>query len=219
MRRIPLAAVARTLARSSVRSERKAKGSGHLRRVEILEAAERIFVEYGYEGATIRRIADAVGVSSTALYLHFKDKSEILTEICESAFERVIAADLALADQEMDPVDRVRAMLEVYMRFALAHPHVYQLIFSPATIASGRPREAALDSLGLRAYEIFREAVERAAQAGRLRSGDVDAAAQVAWASAHGVVSLMVGQPRFPWRSAERLMTAATDALFHGIAR
>ena len=44
------------------RSARKAKGDGHLRRVEILEAAERIFVADGYDGATIRKIADEVGV-------------------------------------------------------------------------------------------------------------------------------------------------------------
>src|SRR3712207_2879540 len=60
------------------RSARKAKGDGHLRRGEILEAAERIFVAEGYEGATIRRIAEEVGVSSTALYLHFPDKQAIL---------------------------------------------------------------------------------------------------------------------------------------------
>ena len=57
------------------RSARKAKGDGHLRRAEILEAAERIFIAEGYEGATIRKIADEVGVSSTALYMHFQDKS------------------------------------------------------------------------------------------------------------------------------------------------
>jgi AcrR family transcriptional regulator len=55
------------------RSARKAKGDGHLRRAEILEAAERIFIAEGYDGATIRKIADEVGVSSTALYMHFQD--------------------------------------------------------------------------------------------------------------------------------------------------
>lgn len=56
---------------------RKARGEGHERRAEILAAAQRLFVEYGYEGATIRKIADAVGLSSTALYLHFRKKDEI----------------------------------------------------------------------------------------------------------------------------------------------
>ena len=49
------------------RSQRKPKGEGYARRAEILAVAERIFVEHGYEGATIRKIADEVGLSSTAL--------------------------------------------------------------------------------------------------------------------------------------------------------
>ncbi|RZJ79161.1 MAG: TetR/AcrR family transcriptional regulator, partial [Brevundimonas sp.] len=56
-----------------VRSARKPKGEGHSRRAEILAAAERIFVECGYEGATIRKIAEEVGLSSTALYMHFSE--------------------------------------------------------------------------------------------------------------------------------------------------
>ncbi len=74
------------------RSHRKPKGEGHARRGEILAAAERIFVDHGYEGATIRKIADAVGLSSTALYMHFADKGEILQEICREAFGQLILA-------------------------------------------------------------------------------------------------------------------------------
>ena len=46
----------------NLRSQRKPKGEGHARRAEILAAAERIFVEHGYEGATIRKIADEVAM-------------------------------------------------------------------------------------------------------------------------------------------------------------
>jgi AcrR family transcriptional regulator len=97
------------------RSQRKAKGSGHLRRGEILEAAERIFLEFGYDGATIRKIADAVGVSSTALYMHFRDKDEILVEICETTFAQVLALNTEIAAMQIEPVARVRRMLEAYM--------------------------------------------------------------------------------------------------------
>ena len=80
-----------------VKSARKAKGDGHLRRIEILEAAERIFVADGYEGATIRKIADEVGVSSTALYMHFRDKDEILHEICLAAMQALLQQNTQIA--------------------------------------------------------------------------------------------------------------------------
>ena len=79
------------------KSARKAKGDGHLRRAEILSAAERIFIAQGYEGATIRKIADEVGVSSTALYMHFQDKDQILLEICDRAMGELLASTLSIS--------------------------------------------------------------------------------------------------------------------------
>ena len=201
----------------AARSQRKPKGDGHLRRAEILAAAERIFVECGYEGATIRRIAEEVGVSSTALYMHFQDKSEILAQICEGVFSELLAKDEALMARDMDPVARVRAMIEVYMTFALEHPHAYQLVYTRSASIE-RDREATLQTLGLRAYEVFRQAVVRAADAGRLKPGGADQHAQVAWAAGHGIVSLMASRPGFPWLAQERMTEAVLEALFEGIA-
>ncbi|MFI4973300.1 MAG: TetR/AcrR family transcriptional regulator [Caulobacterales bacterium] len=128
------------------KSARKAKGDGHLRRAEILEAAERIFVADGYEGATIRKIADEVGVSSTALYMHFRDKDEILVEICMEATQRLLEQNSQISAQPLDAVARVRRMLEAYVSFALQHPNAYQLMFcSAARSASSRKKEAAED--------------------------------------------------------------------------
>ena len=93
------------------RSARKPKGEGHVRRAEILAAAERIFVEHGYEGATIRKIADEVGLSSTALYMHFAEKGEILHEICRGAFERLICENREIAGENEPAETRLRLAL------------------------------------------------------------------------------------------------------------
>src|SRR5215469_4505701 len=105
-----------------LKSARKAKGDGHLRRIEILEAAERIFVAEGYEGATIRKIADEVGVSSTALYMHFRDKDDILHEICYGALKQLLQQNSEIAALPADAVTRVRLMLDAYARMGLNHP-------------------------------------------------------------------------------------------------
>ncbi|MBP6545350.1 MAG: helix-turn-helix transcriptional regulator, partial [Phenylobacterium sp.] len=99
-----------TTAVTTRRSARKPKGDGHLRRAEILEAAERIFVAEGYEGATIRKIADEVGVSSTALYMHFPDKGGILLEICERTIIQLLERNAAIAARPLDAVTRVKEM-------------------------------------------------------------------------------------------------------------
>ena len=142
-----------------LRSARKAKGSGHFRRAEILAAAERIFLECGYEGATIRKIADAVGVSSTALYMHFRDKNQILVEICEAAFGKLLAQNTEIAALRMDPVARVRLMLDAYMNFALENANAYQLIFCSTHPALAEGERESVEALSARCYELFSGAV------------------------------------------------------------
>jgi AcrR family transcriptional regulator len=199
------------------RSARKAKGDGHLRRAEILEAAERIFLAEGYQGATIRKIADEVGVSSTALYMHFSDKDQILLEICDGAIARLLEANEAIAALNVDPVSRVKLMAEGYVRFALTNPNAYQLVFSSPMQAIAEDKQAATFALGERCFDKFLGVVREIAAAGRLRTGTPEAAAQVMWAACHGVVALLIGRPTFPWEAPDALQQVLVDGLLYGL--
>ncbi len=205
-----------TLAKPA-KSNRKPKGDGHLRRAEILHAAERIFVAEGYEGATIRKIADEVGVSSTALYMHFKDKAEILLEICVESIQHVLDSNTAIAQLPTDPVVRVRAMLAAYMAFALENPNAYQLMYGARPAEITEERAMASMSLGERNYDRFRSVVAEIAANGRLRTGSVDSAAQNLWAACHGLVALLIARPSFIWEPTATLTEAMLDGLLHGL--
>jgi AcrR family transcriptional regulator len=200
------------------RSARKAKGDGHLRRAEILEAAERIFIVEGYEGATIRKIADEVGVSSTALYMHFQDKGQILLEICERTLELLLARNSEIAAKPLDPVVRVRMMLDAYMRWGLEHPNAYQLVYSaPRPVSAAQWPDDTAD-VGAKCYEIFSGVVREIAAAGRLRTGTADSAAQALWMSCHGVVALKASRPTFEWAETDELIRVTLDGLLNGLA-
>jgi AcrR family transcriptional regulator len=198
----------------STRSARKPKGEGYVRRAEILEAGERIFVEYGYEGATIRRIAEEVGVSSTALYMHFKDKSEILLEICERVFDRMLNDQKELAKGCPTPEERVRVLLQSYITFGLANPNAYRLVFCTRPREATEGAEKVAQRLGKELFDGFAGHVAEIAAAGRLR-GDPISAAQALWAGAHGLISLEITKPYFDW--APTLDTTMLDALFEGV--
>jgi AcrR family transcriptional regulator len=198
------------------RSARKPKGDGHLRRAEILEAAERIFVAEGYEGATIRKIADEVGVSSTALYMHFPDKGCILLEISERTITQLLERNAEIAAKPLDAAGRVRAMLDSYMRWGLEHPNAYSLVFSSVRPVEAVP-EGSVGDLSARCYEIFSGVVREIAAEGRLRSGDGESAAQVLWAACHGVVALMITRPSFEWAPRDELLNVTLDGLMHGL--
>jgi len=199
------------------KSARKAKGDGHLRRAEILEAAERIFIAEGYEGATIRKIADEVGVSSTALYMHFRDKAEILMEICEQSIRSLLTINTEIAARPVDPVARVRLMLEAYMRFALDNPNAYLIVFcaTPREIV-GEKKDLVTD-LGELCFERFKGVVAEIAASGRLRTGTVESAAQTLWAAVHGLAALLIARPDFNWSPQDELERVMLDGLLYGL--
>ena len=67
---------------------RSRRGEGDALRDEILDAAERLIVRAGdADAVSIRAIADAVGVSPPAIYLHFPDKDALVSAVCERRFE------------------------------------------------------------------------------------------------------------------------------------
>jgi len=198
------------------KTARKAKGDGHLRRAEILEAAERIFVAEGYEGATIRKIADEVGVSSTALYMHFQDKGCILAEICERTFENLLARNSEIAQKPLDAVVRTRMMLDAYMRWGLGHPNAYQLVYCTHNPTAQSLPEATAE-LSAQCYDTFAGVVREVAASGRLRTGDGESAAQALWMACHGVVALIAARPKFDWADHEELMRVTLDGMLHGL--
>lgn len=201
----------------SARSQRKPKGEGHARRAEILAAAERIFVDHGYEGATIRKIADEVGLSSTALYMHFSDKSEILHEICERAFEQLLIMNRAVLDEPGTSDQRMRRLMHSYVRFGFDNPNAYRLVYMTRPLEAQQAQSVA-QSLGHELFGAFVRVVEDAAVEGRLR-GEPRTTAQALWAGAHGVVSLMITKPYFDWVDREHLVDTLLDALFVGLLK
>lgn len=200
------------------RSARKPKGEGHARRAEILTAAERIFVEHGYEGATIRKIADEVGLSSTALYMHFADKSEMLHEICRGAFEALIASHQEILVADEAPEARLRRMIEAYIKFGFDNPNAYRLTYLTRPVEAREGAQSVAQETGAELFRAFVAVVEEAVAAGRMR-GDPATIAQVIWASAHGIVSLRITKPYFDWTPQDELTRIMLDALFAGLLR
>src|SRR5215813_14075270 len=101
-------------------------------REKILEAARELFVSEGYEAVTMRKIAERIEYSPTAIYLHFKDKEALLEELCGNDF-RTLAHRFVDFAQIRDPIERLRRSGAAYVDFALSHPQHYRLMFMTPT--------------------------------------------------------------------------------------
>ncbi len=199
------------------RSARKPKGEGHVRRAEILAAAERLFVDCGYEGATIRKIADEVGVSSTALYMHFKDKSEILSQICEDGFGKLAKVTDEIEAETQSAETALRRKMLAYAAFGFSNPNAYRLIYMTRPGEAGSALEASR-RVGHGLYERLRSTVQEMANEGRLNR-DPHTATQMIWAGVHGVVSLMLTKPYFDWDDRDEMIDAMLNATISDLTR
>jgi AcrR family transcriptional regulator len=111
------------------KAKRTAYHHGDLRQ-QLLLAAEQIILERGVDGFTLREAARRAGVSAAAPAHHFKDAKGLLTEVALLGF-REFGAALAAADKAAgaDVAQRLRAQARAYVRFALAQPARFQLMF------------------------------------------------------------------------------------------
>jgi AcrR family transcriptional regulator len=204
---------------------RQARLSAAERRHAILAAAKEIFLAEGYEATTMRRIADALGVTPTTLYLHFPDKAALLTEICNDSFAQ-LAAEFARPEIVQAPApEALRRLLDVYVGFGLAHPREYRLLFMtelPPHVGGHRPRpergDASLDN-GQLAFATLETLVRRLVADGAFRDSDPVAMAEAIWAAAHGLVSLLIAMPHFPWSDRPRLVQSVLEMVLRGWMR
>lgn len=204
---------------------RGARLSAGQRRHAILAAAKEIFLAEGYEGTTMRRIADALGVTPTTLYLHFPDKSALLNEICNESFAQ-LAAEFARPEITQAPaLEALRRLLDVYNGFGLSHPREYRLLFMtevPSHLGGHRlqpGRDAEQPDNGQLAFAALETLVRRLVADGTFRDGDPVAMAEAIWAVAHGLVSLLIAMPHFPWSERTRLVEAVAEMVRHGWIR
>ncbi len=194
-------------------------------RTRILDAARELFVSEGVESVTMRRIAERIEYSPTAIYFHFKDKDALLTELCEHDF-REFAQGFALIAQIPDPVERLRAAGFGYVQFGLTNPSHYRLMFMTpkaldeatknVTIAKGNPEEDA--------YAFLKGIVADLMAGGHFRDDitDVELAAQVIWSGVHGLVSLEIAKCNdewVDWRPVDQRAPMTIDMILRGLLK
>jgi AcrR family transcriptional regulator len=169
-------------------TERREREREEVRR-KILDAARDLFVAEGYDRVTMRRIAEAIEYSPTAIYLHFEDKDDLVLALCREDFGRLLAAMERQAPPQ-DPVEWLRQLGRAYAGFALENPNHYRFMFLSPRKPEHQPEPT---DPGHQSYEVLRSAVARAVLTGAfVPGGDVDTIAQVMWSSVHGAVALLI---------------------------
>jgi AcrR family transcriptional regulator len=163
---------------------------GGLRAALLAEAAAMI-AEGGAASVTMRAIGQRLGVSRTAPYRHFADKTALLVAVAAAGFSR-LKSRLQTIDTGAPPpgVEWLRRMGEEYVRFALENPAHYRLMYGKEALTrQDRPelREAAIAL-----FEQLVGVIQAHQKSGGIKRQDPRAQAYVAWSAVHGLASLWI---------------------------
>lgn len=197
--------------------ERKLRQKQFLRQ-EILDAASELFVREGYENVSMRRIAEKIEYSPTTIYLYFKDKTELLEQLCHETFARLSQILARIQEQSPDPLERIRRGLVAYVKFGIENPHHYRATFMmPVPEGVAHQHKGSETDFGMHAFDFLRRAVADCIAAKKLRDFDPEVVSQMIWAGIHGLTSLLiVKSDHFPFVATDKLIHSMTDTLIAG---
>jgi AcrR family transcriptional regulator len=192
----------------------------------ILEAAREMFAEEGYDAVTMRAIAERIEYTPTAIYHHFPSKQALLTELCECDFQG-LAKLFQTHAAPADPIERLRAVGNAYLRFAVDYPSQYRFMFMtvlPQLEHDAEYLEKNAENPEHNAYVFLRMACAEAIAQKRFRPEitDPDQVAQILWSNIHGLVSLRMTKKHdkfVPWKDLEATAKLSMDALLRGMLR
>jgi AcrR family transcriptional regulator len=199
------------------RSPRRARYKSEVR-TQILEAAREIFVHESYESFSMRRLAKRIDYSPAAIYKHFKNKSEIFDCLVDESFAALVASASIVKDiTAEDPVDRLKRGMWAYVSFGLQNPDHYRFAFLSQQKPTPSPRSPKNSRKPRPAYDGLRVRIQNCVAAGRFQAGDVELMAQALWAAAHGITSLLIQKPAFPWVARRNLISRVIDSAVAGL--
>lgn len=193
------------------------------RRQQILDAAKALLLEEGYDGFSMRRVAGRVGLSSTALYLYFQEKEELLATVCHQVFDRLVPAMTELVASDAEPLQLLARGLTLYLRFGLEHPDEYRIVFLTPRPQDDWDHLAPLqyvDRWGqprTNTFMFLLEGLRRCQEAGQVRAGDLTVMGETVLAAMHGLLALLILSPKQRWESPEILVPRMVELIIHGL--
>ncbi|NTU80497.1 MAG: TetR/AcrR family transcriptional regulator [Chloroflexales bacterium] len=202
------------LASPSSSAARRAQARADLR-AKILAAAAELFVAGGYQGLSMRQLAERIGYTAPTIYLYFANKDALLFALLEEGYNELGERLAAVAAAEPVPIARLAALGREYVAFGRERPMHYQLMFMQrADFLQARlaARANRVDPLA-----VLQEAVAAAASAGAIRAADPQVITLSLWAAVHGLVGLLLIGPPLPEEQIRALVDTTIAAMLAGL--
>ncbi|WP_396215426.1 TetR/AcrR family transcriptional regulator [Gemmatimonas sp.] len=196
-------------------AERREAQRGRLRDL-LLVVAEAQLLKKGYEAFSLREVAEATQYTPTTIYRHFRDRDALIEAVLQKWFQQFAHA-LENADHpDFAPHERMMSLGDAYLRFALAQPERYRVMFLDRPDIGVMPDKSA----HLRddpAFGVLFRACEALCSAGEAGAHPPMQVAMMVWLGLHGVAAMAVASNILDPRAAHQVGMGVGHALLRGL--
>lgn len=128
---------------------------------QILQSAEKLFAEKGYDAVSIREIAKLAGCSHTAIYMYFKDKETLLYELSLPALLDLQQRMERMAAGTGKAAERLKEMGRGYIRFCLENRNAYDIFMNAGSSRVDLAPQNEINELRIRIFDLLKAEVQR----------------------------------------------------------
>jgi AcrR family transcriptional regulator len=179
-------------------------------REQIMNAAAEVFAAEGYASVSMRKIAKRIGYTPMSIYLHFKDKADLLDCICEQAFADLYRRHERVDAEISDPRERLKAGMRTFIDFALQNPSYYRATFIRKGEAMPRRDRIRARTAALKRRQVAAFLDPSASE------DEVEVATQVVMVAENGVATMLTANPK-RWVEPTKLVAAVTETVAKGL--
>lgn len=172
------------------------------RRGEIVDAAESLYRELGWDAVTMDGVAKKARLSRALVYVYFKDKSELLLAITERAMAVLRTRFEEASTRARLGIDQVEAIGRAYMAYSLEFPHYFDACARLEQRAPEATDEASIEAnvlhLGRQVHDVVVAALHAGQRDGSIRAdiGDLSVTSRVLWGFTHGLTQIVITKER-----------------------
>ncbi len=163
------------------------------RRAEIVDAAERLYAELGWDAVTMDIVARRARISRALIYVYFRDKNDLLHAITERSLIELRERFEAAVAKHAKGIDQVQAIGHAYVLFQQEKPYSFDACSRfHAHQAEGHPAETACAAAGDAVMAVIVQALVEGQADGSIRK-DLANPGQVCvmlWAFTHGLIQI-----------------------------
>lgn len=162
-------------------------------REDILDVSRTLLIKDGFGEMSMRKIAAKVDVSATSIYLHFKNKDELLLALMETSIAKLADVLQNQLEEGDDPIRKLEKMADGFIYFALNHPQEYEIIYMVRPEEMPKFPKEKFDQIR-KIYELLAEIIDEGQKKGILHVDDPLMSAYTVWAQLHGVASVVISR-------------------------